>query len=492
MYITRNTLQKAVRELYGKANHYLKLWFVLKHMGPNASLERLFSFGDSDGKFYVPFAHSARWLTMMGDAGRSVIQTTISNWLKKSIVTCDPTGFLNIVATQEAKYAVSPGRMYPIGLGVGPNGFSLEENTRVSVPAIAFAVWYGRQSEIPKGTEPIAFLLRQMLTELNISQPEQECVFVDQPFGIELTPHKLSDREINQVCQEFLSSPGSPTSALLQESAETHTRKVKSMVTIDDRPAWLKYSPGKVLKELIDSGSRAVILYGPPRTGKTWLVDQLIARTHSDRETIQIHDGWDYEHLIQGKQPDSTGKFVWVDGPLKVAIQGGKRIIVLEEINRTLFSQSLGEVFSLLEQKYRGKDNAIRLRSGENFHIPKETVFIMTMNTIDKSTEEIDDALLGRVDGIEFLPKVEDLTDILAANKIPEEVASKLRALFVAILDIYPLGQGYFSQFTSGSEPLSYYVSKIRPVLSNHLSSTRAEDLAQMDNLVDNLFGIKT
>jgi len=71
-YVTADTLTSALRALWGTADHMLKVWFVLKQMGmklngapirvttssPTLALQTLFSFGDPDGKFFVPFAHT--------------------------------------------------------------------------------------------------------------------------------------------------------------------------------------------------------------------------------------------------------------------------------------------------------------------------------------------------------------------------------------------------------------------------------------------------
>jgi len=135
-YISRETLAKSLQFQYGTANHYLKIWFVLKTNGfqnryttviidtsnPTDSLKRLFSYGDPDGKILRSFCSYYSLAYNDGDAARSVIQTNISNWSKKSIVTCDPTSFIDIVATSDTKYSVSPARGYPTGLGYGENG----------------------------------------------------------------------------------------------------------------------------------------------------------------------------------------------------------------------------------------------------------------------------------------------------------------------------------------------------------------------------------
>src|SRR5262249_13165530 len=153
-------LKIALSKMYGTAGHLLKIWLTLKHMGlspessveidtsnSTPSLQRLFSYGARDGGFYIPFAHTPRYLTMKHDAARSIIQTTIQRWATSgSVVTCDPTEFLDITAGGGAKLRVATGRRYPFGLGSGESGFALKDGARVSVPIASFAVWYGRKT----------------------------------------------------------------------------------------------------------------------------------------------------------------------------------------------------------------------------------------------------------------------------------------------------------------------------------------------------------
>lgn len=507
MFINKSTLSNALSATYGTAGHLLKIWFTLKHMGlsiensnveidtnnSTPSLERIFSFGDNEGQFFIPFAHTTRYLTMKHDAARSIIQTTIKRWASSgSVVTCDPTEFLNIKQAANNKLLVSTGRKYPFGLGIDESGFALGDGQRVGIPIRAFSIWYGRTTDIPKDCEPDSYLIAHMLESLNISQTERELIFVEDSAVINLQTIPLSDNEIFEACSNLIKRLEEPKAEIFRETHDQYTRRVKSMISGLDQPKWMRTSPQEEIRTLLAGGAKALLLFGPPRTGKTRLIDQLVARNSDNRCTIQIHDGWGYDNLIQGLKPDAEGKWNWENGPLKTALEQGKKFIVLEEINRTTISQALGEVFSLIEDAYRGEENAISLRNGQNLFIPNDVVFIMTMNTIDKSTEEIDDALMGRVAAVELLPRAEDLSEMLISKSVSEVIRRKLGDLFTEILTIYPLGHGYFSGLSgelTSSQITSYYKARIRPVLFNFLGELRIVDLAKIDNIVDELFG---
>ena len=110
------------------------------------------------------------------------------------------------------------------------------------------------------------------------------------------------------------------------------------------------------------------------------------------------------------------------------------------------------------------------------------------MNTIDASTEDIDDALVGRMASVEFPPRIEDLNSILVAKDIPDGDKEKIKTVFNVILANYPLGHGYFANYKKGTDFKTYYLSRIRPVLCNHFESFKPEVIAQIDNIVDSLF----
>lgn len=501
MYASKQALKTALDKLQGTASHFLKIWLTLKQMGltntsavtvttssPNEALKRLFAFGDPDGNFFVPFAHTQRWFVMAAHAGRSIIQTTVKQWADNTAVGSNPTAYLQITRSGESDaFVVKATRRYPQGLGHGKNGFALEDDARVQVPDLAFALWYYRQEDLPEPFSADA-LIERLRDDLHLEQAEMEAVFVrDRDWTPALQKKPLSDSELHQTVTEWMSGRATQE-RIVKETQQQYSLRIQSTMSLPEGPQWLRVSPAEQLQNLITGGSKAILLYGPPRTGKTRAVDKVIARSDRNRVTIQIHDGWGYDELMVSFRPNEKGEWDWAKGELLQAIQGNKKYIVLEEINRTQASQALGEVFSLLEEKYRGKENAIKLRNGEMFFIPEETVIIATMNTLDKSTEDLDDALLGRFAGVEYPPRVEDLISLLEANKIPEETRAKLSELFATIQQYYPLGHGSFAELKPAGNVIDYYRARIRPVLQSHLKGYRDQDLANIDEKVDQLF----
>lgn len=499
MYFTKETVRKAVHDLRGNADHMLKIWFVLKAMGLKKGngvqidtgnstpyLQMLFHSGAADHSFFVPFAHTERFAAMKHDAARSIIQTNIQRWASSgSVVTVDPTGYLSF-ENIDGNLTVFTGRQYPSGLGYGKAGFARDDNQRVTIPIVQFCVWLYAQENITGTTEEQ--LIAKMREDLSIDDAECSLIFVQKPFQIQYQEKPISNSELNSICQHAFDE--APDVEIISETSSEYIRRVRNMATISSDPSWVHEEPKSQLQRLIQQGEKAILLYGPPRTGKTRAIDQLIARNSPTRETIQLHEGWGYENLIIGLFPSKTqGQYEWRDGLLTSAIRRGKKVIVLEEMNRTRISQALGEVFSLLETSYRGEDHAIILPDGSSLFIPKDTLLIFTMNTVDTSTEDIDDALIGRMASVYFPPRIEDLNSILVAQGIPDNERDNIKTVFNAILANYPLGHGYFASLNRQYPFSAYYLAKIRPVLTNHFASFKPEIVSQIDNIVDSFFG---
>lgn len=504
-YVTQDALAEALQRLTGTAGHMLKIWLVLKQMGmadgkpvtvtttsPTEALRRLFEYGHSEGELFVPFAHTDRYKTMKADAARSIVQTNIRRWLSSgSVVTVDPTAFLHIREPEPPMLTVEPSRIYPQGLGHGENGFAVSNTARVSLPLLAFGIWYYRQTPFAEAVVDENWMRTALMTDLSLTPVEMELIFVPDkpPWTPLLGAVSMTDAQVYETVMHARQTQAGSANVVLEESLDEHLYRIKTMVTTSDKPSWLTRDPVLRLQQLLERGAKAVLLYGPPRTGKTHAIDRVWSRSDSKRETIQIHQGWGYDELVLGLRPLESGGWKYAPGPLLTAIQGSKQQIVLEEINRTDFTQAIGEVFSLIEDRYRGPEHSIRLKNGSQLFIPLDIVILLTMNTLDRSTEDIDDALLGRTYAVEFPPRVEALQEILTEKALDGDVARKWCELFVRIQDHYPLGHGYFGAIKATTPSIEFYVTAIRPVLQKRLANHRDHELAAIDELVNTLFG---
>ena len=177
---------------------------------------------------------------------------------------------------------------------------------------------------------------------------------------------------------------------------------------------------------------RQVVLYGPPGTGKTYrakrIADRLIrsallaklgphgyfgkardggidraiaARIHR----LQLHPAYGYEDFVRGLHIDGNGATEYRLGylPRLAESMAGDdpdipHVLILDELNRTDLSRTLGECFSLLEN--RGEDIELpgQDASGKpmSLRIPSNLYIVGTMNLIDQSVEQMDFALRRR------------------------------------------------------------------------------------------------
>lgn len=486
-YIDASTLKKAWSQLPGTCGPFMFVWFALKAKGLNEEtpiiintkntddeLTRLWSWGDPQGRFMFPMSGQTRYRLRKKDAGRSVVQTNVKQWMDKSGATTRPDKWLDIRQTKDKEYSVLLKHGFGNYLGQGTTGLASNDDSRVSIPLAAFSIWYGRQTAIPDGTDARQYLIDRMLTDLHISPIEKECVFVDGiPADISLQNNPLSDQDIYNLFKDEESEFYETKEK--SETSDEHIERVRMVQTIRGDYAWLNYDPAQQLEKVLDSGEKAVLLVGAPRTGKSYAIRQYAKHkgiAAEDMVVIQLHDGWSYSHLMLGQTINEKGAVEWKEGPLLKAVRSGKKLIILEEANRTRLSEALGELFQALEPAYR--EEPITLTDESTLMVPKDVIFVFTMNNVDKSTEDIDDALMGRTATVEFYPRVESLSSMLNAKQLDSTLETATLKLFDKINDEYPLGQGYFASLKNGANVRDltlYYVSHIRPVLDSHFSS---------------------
>jgi len=238
---------------------------------------------------------------------------------------------------------------------------------------------------------------------------------------------------------------------------------------------------------------KAIILYGPPGTSKTYSANQIaealitkhFLKDKSNVESflnyssedntpayvdervhrLQLHQNYSYEDFIAGirliegnTKPQKGSLFNVIE---KAENDLYPHVLILDEVNRVDLSQLFGEVFSALENR----DEKIDLSIGEfSLKIPKNLYVIGTMNEIDFSLERIDFALRRRFLWYSYPFSKDKLREILEAkieierdNENLERFIDNAEALNDELVNIPILGNRYQIGHTFFAEVIDIY-----------------------------------
>lgn len=312
---------------------------------------------------------------------------------------------------------------------------------------------------------------------------------------------------------------------LIQERTDNFWDEMSKLISI----LMIRDQDATNMKELLDTGNKAIVLYGPPGTGKTYHAKELVCQEleidESERDSykfseatlnakgawdiVQFHPNYTYEDFIGGISPKLSGEtlsYTLKEGIFKKMCdmankhQDKKFILIIDEINRADLSSVFGELMYSLE--YRGEAIAIP-NFNTPFVIPNNMYLIGTMNSIDKSLVTFDLALRRRFGFFRIMPQLSVLEKILAeyniednnllefinrCKEINKKIASNQDELRLG--EEYQIGHAYFAKIkdflpTNGTEekPIvinsfnmeKLWIYHIEPLLNEYLGN-RIED----------------
>ncbi len=305
--------------------------------------------------------------------------------------------------------------------------------------------------------------------------------FLNSEFGKKIlknyTPENITNMEFDEFIKIWSKISGRILLSLKIDK-EQDIRDLSKLISI----IMTQETDIKNISDLLKSGNKAVILWGPPGTGKTYesmqVVQELLGlkngediekynfskkeNTHDKGyyEIIQFHPNYTYEDFIGGISPKLDGgnvSYELREGIFKrfcdkAAKSSEKKFIfIIDEINRAELSAVFGELLYALE--YRGK--SINLPHFGNFTIPENVYIIGTMNNVDKSLVTFDLALRRRFGFFKLMPKLDVIYDVLSERIEPdslENYVKKCKKLNESIIDNeglalekdYQIGQAYF------------------------------------------------
>jgi hypothetical protein len=141
------------------------------------------------------------------------------------------------------------------------------------------------------------------------------------------------------------------------------------------------------LKEsgIVPGSISRILLYGPPRTGKSTHAERLFNATRAT-----IFENMPVDNIVGGYGPDGTGKIVWCDGPIATAMREGRGVVIDEIDHCTRAPEVRGSLYAVLDDP-----PAITLPSGERL-IAKPGYCVI--GTTNKMPSVLPDAILDRFD----------------------------------------------------------------------------------------------
>jgi MoxR-like ATPase len=526
-YVANESLISAIKKLHESGAHEsFRIYLTLKAHGMkyesqeyvrvgttnvDPALQTLFAVpGLSEKKpFYNPLLNE---LLDKGH-GRGGIQTSVKKYLDQATKTKMTwlEGYQGSPEGAEKPWYIRFSSTYPENLGSGQAGMASKDGVQITVHTPSFVLWMNRDAEFDS-VPTFDKLWQDVQQKLNLHPVEVDLLFTkdrefepgtfvdEKPDHQELVDFITKEAERGST-QVVLKAPDRPVF-----SPDKIRRIVSGYSSTQQEQDWLSVKDLKAEALSILEETRALLIVGPPGTGKTKLAFELanavVGAKDTSKHLFQFHASYAYEDFIQALTPQGGSGSITFEPVLKrfalacEAAQKEKQVVILDELNRADVSKVFGEAFLLIEMDYRDEKYAIPYlyKTEDLFWIPKDLYLVGTLNDLDKSTFDIDFAFRRRFGQVTVNPSAEALEQILKRAGCTDE--DFIRILLSAFNDInrdhYPLGHAYFKNVKDRESLLNAYRRTIRPTIAAFLGQYRKADLDKVDSIVKRVSDVET
>lgn len=344
------------------------------------------------------------------------------------------------------------------------------------IPAISLAVFLFRDRALALPSRDSKHLLNALYAFLGIEQEKT-------------TYATLFDDDTADYAEDILEEAGSPS--LGESVPQIRTRwlslddlDLQSIIESSNGPnstedASVLEPTDPILsaaRDAVAMGYAGIILSGPPGTGKSWYAQQIavdISHSWEAVRCVQFHPSYQYEDFVLGYVPSKSGGFVLQRKELPTFCDAASKqperthVMVIDEINRSDVVRVFGEALTYIETDKR--EQPFQTSSGEEMTIPKNVLFIGTMNPWDKGIDELDFALERRFAQIELRPDAGVLRRLLFERHTPEALIDRLVSFFEGLqkqpAEATHLGHAYFLPCTSVERAKRTWEFRLAPTL---------------------------
>ena len=236
-------------------------------------------------------------------------------------------------------------------------------------------------------------------------------------------------------------------------------------------------------------GSTSIIaLSGVPATGKSYIA-AIAAQRYAGEPTrvreVQFHQSFTYEEFVEGLRITDTGGVEPVEGVFlewnNISAEDGdlRYVLLIEELTRANLGSVLGELLTYVEHRDR---QFFCMFSRRAARVAKNLTIIATLNPVDRSAIDVDDALLRRLRIIDFPPSTCMLEEMLKRNGIEPPVIERLKGVFnncqaafpTEYETLMPFGHGVFAEVQSEDDLYPLWEQRLRRLLYRPLLDPHA------------------